>query len=104
MKRKTAFEKISEGLNEALAIARGEAKPARLYVPPEIDVKSIRKKLGLSQEDFSARFAFTVNQIREWEQGRARPLGGVRAYLLIIERDPDSVLRLLKEASAKKAA
>lgn len=29
-----AFDKISAGLNEALAIARGQAEPARLYVPP----------------------------------------------------------------------
>ena len=34
-----AFDKIAEGLNEALAIARGEAKPAKLHVPPEIDVR-----------------------------------------------------------------
>ena len=28
-----AFDKVAEGLNEALAIARGVAKPARLYLP-----------------------------------------------------------------------
>jgi putative transcriptional regulator len=48
---KKAFEQIMEGLDEALAIARGEAKPARLFVPPEIDVDVIREKLKLSQED-----------------------------------------------------
>ena len=37
-----AFDKVAEGLNEALAIARGAAKPARLYVPAEIDIKAIR--------------------------------------------------------------
>jgi putative transcriptional regulator len=105
MKRKTAFDKIAEGLSEALAIARGDAKPAKLYVPPEIDVKGIRDKLELSQDDFAALFGFTVNQIRDWEQGRSRPLGGVRAYLLIIDRDPESVLKLLQAASpAKRAA
>jgi putative transcriptional regulator len=35
---KRAFDKISEGLNEALAFARGELKGAKLHVPPEIDV------------------------------------------------------------------
>ena len=33
--RKGAFEKIAEGLDEALAIARGELKPARLFIPVE---------------------------------------------------------------------
>jgi hypothetical protein len=31
---KKVFDKIAEGLHEVLAIARGEAKPARLFVPP----------------------------------------------------------------------
>jgi putative transcriptional regulator len=99
-----AFDKVAEGLNEALAIARGVAKPARLYIPAEIDIKAIRAKLSLSQGDFAARFGFTVNQIKDWEQGRSRPLGGVRAYLMIIERDPTLVLDLLRSTNGKRAA
>jgi putative transcriptional regulator len=99
-----AFDKIAEGLSEVLAIARGEAKPARLYMPAEIDVKSIRSKLALSQDEFAAVFGFTVNQIKDWEQGRSRPLGGVRAYLMIIDRDPKSVLAILRSLDDKKAA
>jgi putative transcriptional regulator len=101
---KKAFDKIAEGLSEALAIARGEGKPARLHIPTEIDVRSIRTKLNLSQEEFAARFGFTVNQIKDWEQGRSRPLGGVRAYLMIIDRDPKRVLALLRSTAGKKAA
>jgi putative transcriptional regulator len=101
---KKAFDKIAAGLGEALAIARGETKPARLHIPSEIDVKSIRAKLALSQEEFADRFGFTVNQIKDWEQGRSRPLGGVRAYLMIIDRDPKGVLALLRSLSGRKAA
>jgi putative transcriptional regulator len=99
-----AFNKIAEGLSEALAIARGEAKPAKLYMAAEIDVKSIRSKLALSQDEFAAFFGFTINQIKDWEQGRSRPLGGVRAYLTIIARDPKSVLAILRAPADKKAA
>jgi putative transcriptional regulator len=99
-----AFDRIAAGLDEALAIARGEASPARLYIPAEIDVKAVRARLSLSQADFAALFGFTVNQIKDWEQGRSRPLGGVRAYLLIIERDPELVLSLLHAVSQKKKA
>jgi hypothetical protein len=42
------------------AIARGEEKPAKLFVPPEIDVRAIRAKLQLSQEDFASAFGFTL--------------------------------------------
>ena len=101
---KKAFDKIAEGLNEALDIARGDAKPARLFIPPEIDVKNIRTKLELSQEDFAAIFGFTLNQIRDWEQGRSRPLGGVRAYLILINRDPSTVIELLRTINKDVAA
>ncbi|RTE92460.1 helix-turn-helix domain-containing protein [Bradyrhizobium sp. LVM 105] len=100
---KKAFDKIAAGLTEALEIARGNSKPTKLYVPPEINVRGIRKKLGLSQDDFAQEFGFTINQIRDWEQGRTRPLDGLRAYLMIIERNPQAVLALLR-ADAKSAA
>ena len=101
---KKAFDKIAKGLNEALAVARGEAKPAKLHVPAELDVKSIRAKLGLSQDDFAAVFGFTLTQIRDWEQCRSRPLGGVRAYLMMIDNNPVAVRELLKAVATKKAA
>jgi putative transcriptional regulator len=107
---KKAFDKIAAGLNEALEIARGNAKPARLYVPPEINVRDVRKKLNLSQDEFAAAFCFTINQIRDWEQRRTRPLGGLRAYLMLIQSDPEAVSKLLRRNStaakrrAKKAA
>ena len=94
---KRAFDKIAEGLNEALAFARGElVKGVKLHVPPEIDVRSIRSKLHLTQEDFASIFGFTLNQIRDWEQGRCRPLGGNRAYLMIIDRAPKEVIEILR--------
>ena len=67
-------------------------------------MRAIRTSLHLSQEDFAAWFGFTINQIREWEQGRARPLGGVRAYLMLIEREPRTIQKLLRAAIAKRAA
>ena len=101
---KKAFEKIARGLNEAIEFARGDLKPVRLYVPAELDVKAIRTKLELSQDDFAAAYGFTVNQIRDWEQHRSRPLGGNRAYLMMIDSDPDGVRTILQIAVSKMAA
>ena len=93
---KAAFDKIAEGLTEALAIAKGEAVPARLHVPAEIDVRAIRTKTGMSQDAFASAFGFTVSQIRQWEQGRYRPLGAMRAYLMVIDQNPAGVLAMLR--------
>lgn len=101
-----AFDKIAAGLADVLAVARGEKDAVRIYVPPEIDVRGIREKTGLSQDGFASTFGFSVHQIRQWEQGRCRPLGAVRAYLLVIDRDPVAIMQLLRSAvsKGKKAA
>jgi putative transcriptional regulator len=45
---KRAFDKIKEGLDEAIAVACGEAKPARFHVPGESDVRAILPRLKLT--------------------------------------------------------
>lgn len=101
---KKAFDKIAEGLREAIAVARNERAPAKLHVPPEVDVKAIRAKTGLTQEDFAGTFGFTISQIREWERAgsRSRPIGSMRAYLMIIAEDAQLVMEVLKRAAAAR--
>ncbi len=96
---KKAFDKIAAGLNEALAVARGEVGTAKMHVPPEMDVRAVRAKTGLSQDAFASSFGFTVHQVRQWEQGRNRPLGAMRAYLLVIDRRPEVVREALEAAA-----
>lgn len=88
---------------QAREIARGNLEPAKIHVPPELDVKAIRAKLRLTQDDFASEFGFTVTQIRDWEQNRHRPIGGHRAYLMLIDRNPDVVRRLLREVTKELA-
>lgn len=101
---KKAFDKIAEGLNEALAIVRGMAEPAKLHVPAEMDVRAIRLKANMSQDQFASAFGFTVHQVRQWEQKRHRPLGAMRAYLMVIDRNHEEVLALLSASPDRKAA
>jgi putative transcriptional regulator len=91
---------IRRGLEQALAYARGEAKESayRVHVPREIDVRAIRSKLGMTQEEFAARFGFSVNTLRHWEQGKRQPEGATRAYLLVIKRAPKAVQKALEAA------
>ena len=95
-------QRLIASAKEALAIAKGQAEPAGIYIPADIDVKHVRRALHLSQEDFAAEFCFSINQVRDWEQGRSRPTGGARAYLMIIQEEPDLVRDLLRRM--KKAA
>jgi putative transcriptional regulator len=67
-------------------------------IPEDVDVKAIRSRLGLSQAEFSRRYGVSQRSLQEWEQGRRRPEGAVRAYLTVIERNPKAV----QEALASK--
>jgi putative transcriptional regulator len=93
-------KRLIAAATEARSIARGDpgAKGYRVHVPDQIDVKAMRERLNLSQDEFAARFGFTVARIRDWEQGRSRPDGAVRAYLKVIERDPGAVKKALAAA------
>jgi putative transcriptional regulator len=91
---------IRRGLEQAIAYARGEAKESvyRVHVPSDIDVRAIRMKLGMTQEEFAGRFGFSVNTLRHWEQGKRQPEGPTRAYLLVIDRAPKAVQKALEAA------
>lgn len=95
---KKAFEKIKAGLDDAIAYAQGHADKSafRIHIPREINVRAMRRKLKLSQNEFAERFGFTAARIRDWEQGRSRPDGAIRAYLTVIEKEPRAVERALK--------
>lgn len=97
---KAAFDQISTGLTEALAVARQEAGPYKLHIPPELDIKAIRVKAGMTQKDFAAAFGFGLDQIKQWEQGRVRPVQALRAYLLLIDDNPTGMLDALKRVHA----
>ena len=53
--------------------------------------KRIRWKLGLSQEEFAARFQIPIGTLRDWEQHRSEPDQAARAYLKVIAADPQFV-------------
>ena len=93
---KKVFDQIAEGLNEALAVARGEAEAYKLHVPAEIDVKAIRMRTGLTQKDFASTFGFGFDQLKQWEQGRSRPVQAMRAYLLLINSEPQKMVQALR--------
>jgi len=64
-------------------------------LPPQINAKQVRERLGLSQAEFALRFGLELDTVQNWEQGRYRPDPAARLLLGIIDRDPklvDSVL------------
>ena len=94
-------ESILRGLEEAAAHARGEEVGALVHkvavVPETVDVKGIREARGLSQARFAALYGFSIDSIRNWEQGRRQPDLAARALLTVIAKEPEAVERALTE-------
>lgn len=62
----------------------------------EIDVKAVRERLGLTQEQFALRYGLDLNSLQNWETKRRRPDAAARSYLRVIERLPERTSEALE--------
>jgi putative transcriptional regulator len=89
----------------AAALADRDAQPLseadmnRMNPAPRL--KIIRRALGLTQEEFAARYQIPLGTLRDWEQGAKQPDQAARAYLRAIAGDPTGVQRAL-QASVRR--
>lgn len=60
--------------------------------------KTLRRALGMTQEEFATRFQIPLGTLRDWEQGKAEPDQSARAYLRAIAGDAAAVQRALQAA------
>lgn len=67
-----------------------------VQIPRRVDVRGIRHRLGLSQNEFVARYGIPIGTLRDWEQGRVQPDTATRALLMAIDGDPGGVARALR--------
>lgn len=85
---------------EAAAEADPDAQPmttAQLAKArrPGADVRALRSRLGMTQEQFARAYHLPVGTVRDWEQGRSRPDAPAVALLTVIEREPEAARRAL---------
>lgn len=90
-----AFNRIREGLEQAIEHARGNAVDVIVHRPRIPDVKSIRRQTGMTQEQFASRCHISVNTLRHWERGDRQPHGPALALLHLVERNPQLVMETL---------
>lgn len=86
---------------QALAYAKGTAETHQygVHIPERLDVKAIRRKVCMSQEEFARHFGVSKRTVQDWEQHRRIPSGPSRAFLVVIDREPAAVRRALCAAT-----
>ncbi len=90
------FNALLESVQQADDIIQSKAKPARVTVFAEPEVKAVRAKTGLTQERFANVVGVSKRTLENWEQGRRHPTGPARALLKILDADPKQALKALQ--------
>jgi|SRR5580692_7985219 putative transcriptional regulator len=103
---KTEMRPMTEAEIEAAAMADPDARP---MTPEEMAkarrvprVKTLRRALGLTQEEFATRYHIPLGTLRDWEQGRTEPDQPARAYLKVIASNPEDVRRALADGPRRQ--
>ncbi|WP_339892625.1 NadS family protein [Neptuniibacter pectenicola] len=91
-----AFNSIKQGLDEALEFSKGKKSKAIVHEFSPIDVKNIRAKVGMSQNEFASAFGISVSTLRHWERGDRTPHGPALVLLNVVSKEPNAVLKALR--------
>jgi putative transcriptional regulator len=62
-----------------------------------IDIRALRRRLGLTRAAFAARYQIPLRTLQNYEQGRQSPPAGVLTLLRMIDREPETTARILQE-------
>ena len=89
------FEKLVASIKEAGEIKSGKRRPSRVFEITPPDIKKVRKKLNVSQNEFAIMIGVSVRTLQNWEQGRKTPEGPAKALLQVASRNPKAVLDAL---------
>ncbi len=97
------IEKIAKAIEadagEALpdlrqALKEAKSRTGRVTTPEQILIRQARKKTGLTQSVFATRIQTPVATLRDWEQGRFPPPGGIMCLFRLIDKHPQLVSEL----------
>ena len=92
---KKAFAELASSVRDMGRHMRGaKVAGARVIRVREPNVRTIRRKSGLSQSQFAVLIGVSLRTLQNWEQGRTRPTGPARALLRIVEKNPKAILTL----------
>lgn len=90
-------EDLIASMQEALGHARGDNNGTVVHSIQleSVDAKSIRHKLGLTQDVMALMLGTSLSGYRKWEQGQRQPSGAALTLLRIMDSEPDAVVRAL---------
>ncbi|HEY4832447.1 MAG TPA: helix-turn-helix domain-containing protein [Waddliaceae bacterium] len=104
------FEKLDEALSEALEFVRGNVKvrTKEIFIPDSPknyraeEIKKLRSKLGITQNDLASWLNVSLNTVQAWEQNTRNPSHSSLRLLEIFDKDFSVIERILKGKKTMK--
>jgi putative transcriptional regulator len=94
-KAKSFGADLVEGMKLVPAHQRGSVQLEQVRPKPIDVMRAIRKRVKMSQAEFSRAYGISKRALQEWEQGGRQPDSAARAYLTVIAKEPAMVRREL---------
>ena len=91
------FRELLASVKQGAEIIKGTMQPSRSFEFPETEVRALREQFGLSQDKFADLVGISVGTLRNWEQGRRKPVGPARVLLQVVARYPEALLDIRRE-------
>jgi putative transcriptional regulator len=85
---------VAATTKQDIAAQRAEVEDAAMQDAARF-ARRVRRRLGLSQAEFSRRIDVPIDTIRDWEQGKRYPTGAAKALLKVLDKAPESALAAL---------
>ena len=86
---------VVDGTTEAEIALQEKEDEAQAMQDMARYARRVRRRLGLTQVEFARRIDVPHETIRNWEQGKRGPTGAARALLRVLDKAPETVLRVL---------
>ena len=93
---KESFDELLKSLKHMDDIAKGKKRATRKFDFPDPEVKPIRQRLLVSQQNYAMIQGVSKRTLENWQQGRRHPTGAARSLLKIVEADPEHALQALR--------
>lgn len=95
--KKGRFDQLVESLHEVqshVGTGRFAGGISTIRIDAE-DIRTVRKRSGLTQSQFAKTFGIGLGTLQKWERGERRPSGAARSLLRVMQADLALVVKIL---------
>jgi putative transcriptional regulator len=95
--KESRFRQLAASLNEVRAHVDGGRFAGRITKVDlgGDDIRALRKRSGMTQQQFATAFGIGLGTLQKWERGERRPSGAAKSLLRVMQANIPAVMKAL---------